>query len=90
MRAAQLRGRQQTIFGVFETTTEIGPLPYCPVGVIPCGPGTSYISNWSTKFAFGAGVQGKIGSLAIRAEYERVGAGGENPSIASLGVTWKF
>jgi len=73
-----------------ETTTEIGPVPNCPVGVIPCGPGTSDISNWSTNFAYGAGVQGKIGSLAIRAEYERVSASGENPSIASLGVTWTF
>jgi hypothetical protein len=32
----------------------------------------------------------EIGSLAIRAEYERIGAGGENPSFASLGVTWTF
>ncbi len=73
-----------------ETTTEIGPVPYCPVGVVPCVPGTSDISNWSTHLAYGAGVQGKIGSLAIREEYERVSAGGENPSIASLGVTWTF
>ena len=35
-------------------------------------------------------VQGRIGALAIRAEYERLSAGGENPSIASLGVTWTF
>jgi opacity protein-like surface antigen len=75
-----------------ETTTEIGPVPFyldCP-DVISCAPGTSDISNWSTNFAYGAGVQGKIGSLAIRAEYERVSASGENPSIASLGVTWTF
>jgi hypothetical protein len=73
-----------------ETTTEIGPAPYCPVGVIPCGPGSADISNWNTHFAYGAGFQGKVGSLAIRAEYDRVSASGENPSIASLGVTWTF
>lgn len=72
------------------TTIEIGAAPDCPVGAIPCGPGTLDISNWSTNFAYGAGVQGKIGSVAIRAEYERVNAGGENPSIASLGATWTF
>jgi opacity protein-like surface antigen len=71
-----------------EATSEIGPVPFCPVGFGPCGPGTSNISNWSTHFAYGAGVQGRIGSLAIRADYERLSASGENPSIASLGVIW--
>jgi opacity protein-like surface antigen len=73
-----------------ETTSEIGPILFCPVEVIPCSPRTFDISNWNTALAYGAGVQGKIGSLAIRAEYERIGASGENPSIASLGVTWAF
>jgi hypothetical protein len=75
-----------------ETTTEIGPIPFyllCP-DVIECGPGTSDVSNRSANFAYGAGVQGKIGSLAIRAQYERLSASGENPSIASFGVTWTF
>lgn len=44
----------------------------------------------STNFAYGAGDQGKIGSLAIRAEYERISASGGNPDIVSLGVTWTF
>jgi hypothetical protein len=48
------------------------------------------ISNSSTNFAYGAGVQGKIGSLAIRAEYERISASGGNPDIVSLGVTSAF
>jgi opacity protein-like surface antigen len=73
-----------------ETTSEIGPVLYCPVGFISCGRGTSSISNWSTNFAYGAGFLGKIGSLSIRAEYERLSASGENPSIASLGGTWTF
>jgi hypothetical protein len=63
---------------------------YCAVGFGPCGRGTLNVSNWSTNFAYGAGVQGKIGFLAVRAEYERLSASGENPNVASLGVTWTF
>jgi hypothetical protein len=33
-------------------------------------------------------VQGKIGHLAIRAEYKRINASGGDPDIFSLGVTW--
>ncbi len=47
-------------------------------------------SDWNTNFAYGAGLQGKIGALAIRAEYERISASGGNPDIISLGVTWTF
>jgi opacity protein-like surface antigen len=71
------------------TTTEVPPVPYCP-DVSGCFASTFNISDWSTNFAYGAGVQGKIGALGIRAEYERISASGENPSIASLGVTWTF
>ena len=46
------------------------------------------LADWSTNFAYGAGVQGKIGSLAIRAEYERIGGSSANPDLISLGVTW--
>jgi opacity protein-like surface antigen len=74
-----------------ETTTEVSPFPFCPaVAGSSCVPSSSNLSDWSTNFAYGAGVQGKIGDLAIRAEYERISASGENPSIASLGVTWTF
>jgi opacity protein-like surface antigen len=74
------------------TTTEVGPAPYlCPaIEGNSCLAPVSDISDWSTNLAYGAGVQGKIGSLAIRAEYERISSSGENPSIASLGVTWTF
>ncbi len=41
------------------TTTEVGPVPYCPGVVGLCGPTTSGISDWSTNFAYGAGVRGK-------------------------------
>jgi hypothetical protein len=48
------------------------------------------VNDWSTNVAFGLGVQGKLGSLAIRAEYERIAANAGNPDLLSLGVTWTF
>jgi hypothetical protein len=41
-------------------------------------------------FAGGAGAQFKIGSLAVRGEYERFNAAGGNPSLLSAGIIWKF
>jgi outer membrane immunogenic protein len=72
------------------TTTEVSPIPLCPAGLTSCSPTTFSMSDSSTNFAYGAGVQGKIGSLAIRAEYERINASGGNPDIFSLGVVWIF
>jgi hypothetical protein len=40
--------------------------------------------------AGGAGAQFKIGSLAVRGEYERFNAAGGNPSLLSVGIIWKF
>jgi Outer membrane protein beta-barrel domain len=58
---------------------------------------TQYTSDQtSTNFAFGAGLQvkaaswGRLGSLAVRFEYERFNFAGENPFFASLGVNWTF
>jgi opacity protein-like surface antigen len=65
------------------------PLPV-PVGATFCGPTTFNISDSSTDFAYGAGVQGKFGPPAIRAEYERISASSGNPDLLSLGVTWTF
>ena len=50
----------------------------------------------STNLACGAGMQVKVassrrlGSLAVRIEYERFTFAGENPFLASLGVNWTF
>jgi hypothetical protein len=71
-------------------TTEVSPTPSCPAGFTSCNPTTFNIADSSTNFAYGAGIQGKIGSLAIRAEYERINASGGDPDIFSLGVTWTF
>lgn len=48
------------------------------------------VDRTNTHFAAGAGVQIKFGSLAVRAEYERFTTVGGNPSLLSLGLTWKF
>jgi OmpA-like transmembrane domain len=72
------------------TATEISPIPFCPAGFTNCSPTTFSIADSSTNFAYGAGIQGKIGALALRAEYERIGASGGDPDMFSLGVTWTF
>jgi opacity protein-like surface antigen len=41
-------------------------------------------------FAAGAGAQFKIGSLAVRGEYERFNAAGGNPGLLTVGIIWKF
>jgi opacity protein-like surface antigen len=47
-------------------------------------------SRTNVGFAGGAGAQFKIGSLAVRGEYERFNAAGGNPSLLSVGFIWKF
>jgi hypothetical protein len=47
-------------------------------------------SRTNVGFAGGAGAQFKIGSLAVRGEYERFNAAGGNPSLLSVGVIWQF
>ena len=44
-----------------------------------------------TEFAWGAGVQARLGSLAARLEYERFDvAGTDGAKLLSLGLTWTF
>jgi opacity protein-like surface antigen len=47
-------------------------------------------SRTNVGFAGGAGAQFKVGSFAVRAEYERFNAAGEHPSLLSVGATWTF
>ena len=48
------------------------------------------LSPTNTGLAAGAGLQLKLGSWAMRGEYERFNAAGANPSLYSVGVTWSF
>lgn len=41
-----------------------------------------------TSFAYGAGLQWKLGQWAVRGEYVRFSAAGANPSLLSLGMTY--
>jgi hypothetical protein len=74
-------------------STETPPIPSCPVATPACltpflqGFG---ISSSSTNVAYGIGAQAKFGSLAVRAEYERISISAGNPDMLSLGVTWTF
>jgi len=67
----------------------IRPITACPVNS-NCGPFRVDQNQWSTDFAYGAGVQAKTGSFAVRAEYERIDASGGKPDLFSLGVSWTF
>ena len=59
---------------------------YC--GVDTCSfPSLNPTNN---AFAFGAGLQWTVGPWALRGEYERFNAGGGNPSLLTVGVTWTF
>jgi opacity protein-like surface antigen len=42
----------------------------------------------NTSFAYGAGVQWKLGDWAVRGEYERFSAAGANPSLFAIGMTY--
>jgi opacity protein-like surface antigen len=48
------------------------------------------LDRTNTNFAIGGGVQYTIGSLGIRAEYERFEAAGGSPGLLTAGVTWTF
>jgi len=79
--------------GVSRITTDFDvtyTLSGCPPGV-ECngqGPFTASHDYTDTAFAYGAGLQWKLGQWAVRGEYERFGAAGENPSLLSIGMTY--
>jgi opacity protein-like surface antigen len=55
---------------------------------IPCGPQLFRLDRTNTSGAAGIGAQYKLGSWALRAEYERFNTAGGNPSLLSAGITW--
>jgi opacity protein-like surface antigen len=72
---------QSTVNGALDAQTICGP---------PCPFPLFQLSRTNTSFAAGAGVQFKMGSVAVRGEYERFNAAGGNPGLLSLGLTWTF
>jgi opacity protein-like surface antigen len=61
----------------------------CVLGV-PCGTSPLQLDRTNTGLAAGAGAQLKFGPWAVRAEYERFNAAGNNPYLLTLGLTWSF
>lgn len=63
----------------------------CPAANPDCAIVTAGHSLSDVGFAFGAGVQWKLGPWAVRGEYERFDAAGANPSLLSIGmIYWIF
>jgi opacity protein-like surface antigen len=60
----------------------------CTIGNPNCALITAGRSRSDVGFAFGAGLQWKLGQWAVRGEYERFDAAGANPSLLSLGMTY--
>ncbi len=60
----------------------------CPISQPNCA--LFRLDRTNTTFAGGAGAQFKLGSFAVRGEYERFNAAGGNPGLFSLGLTWAF
>jgi opacity protein-like surface antigen len=60
----------------------------CAGGTISCNVSYDSRSSSDVGFAYGAGLQWKLGQWAVRGEYERFDAAGANPSLLSIGMTY--
>lgn len=60
----------------------------CPVDNPNCALYTVRRAPTDVSFAYGAGLQWKLGPWAVRGEYQRFSAAGANPSLFSLGMTY--
>ncbi len=63
----------------------------CQIGHPNCslvGVFTATRNSTDTSFAYGAGLQWKLGNWAVRGEYERFDAAGANPTLFSIGMTY--
>ena len=70
------------------TVTPLG-VGTCAIGNPNCGAPYSVSHDFTdTGFAYGAGLQWKLGQWAVRGEYERFDAAGANPSLLSIGMTY--
>lgn len=56
----------------------------------PIGSLQSSVKSTQARPAYGAGLQVKLGSFALRTEYERVSANTGDPALLSLGVSGMF
>lgn len=70
--------------GLSRITTEFG-VSYTGLGA---GMLSAAHDSTDTAFAYGAGLQWKLGQWAVRGEYERFSAAGANPSLLSISMTF--
>lgn len=78
--------RITTEFGVTYTGLQPG-VGTCPINNPNCAFAAARDST-DTAFAYGAGLQWKLGQWAVRGEYERFSAAGANPSLLSISMTF--
>lgn len=69
------------------TITALG-VGSCMVNDPTCASFTLSHSSNDVGFAYGAGLQWKLGQWAVRGEYERFDAAGANPSLLTIGMTY--
>jgi opacity protein-like surface antigen len=69
--------------------TYVEPLPCAGTQCTSAlGQFTASRGSTDTAFAYGAGLQWKLGSWAVRGDYERFDAAGANPTLLSIGMTY--
>ncbi len=76
--------------GLARLQSSLGGVNEVQPACVPCSPSLFQLNRTNTHFAAGAGAQYKLGAFALRAEYEYFNAGGANPGLVSLGITWTF
>ena len=69
-----------------QSTANVNPCPMCANPVAPPPPRRTTNTSW----AAGAGAQFRLGSVAVRGEYERFNAAGGAPYLLSVGASWTF
>jgi len=65
----------------------------CPGASATASPACVRVSRFDqqdTRFAYGAGVQGKFQDFAFRGEYERISSTFGDPNAFTVSVTWTF
>lgn len=65
-----------------------GVVPICPNDQPNCNILSAARSSTDVNFAYGAGLQWKLGPWAVRGGYERFDAAGAKPSLFSIGMTY--
>lgn len=60
----------------------------CAIGHPNCAVFSAARSATDTSFAYGAGLQWKLGQWAVRGEYEGFDAAGAHPGLFSIGMTY--